>query len=132
MCSKSRATELDPWFGADKWLHFGVSTGLSASGYGLSSLVLEPRWQRATTGAVFSLTLGATKELVDATGSGDASYKDMTYNLAGTALGVGLGLLLDLWLSDEPRVEPVDTALRHSMLRHSMLGHPCWSAGFRF
>ena len=38
--SRAQATE-DAWWDRDKALHFGISAGLGAAGYGLSSLVLE-------------------------------------------------------------------------------------------
>jgi putative lipoprotein len=102
--SRAQATE-DAWWGRDKALHFGVSAGLGAAGYGLSSLVLEPRWQRAAAGAGFSLTLGAAKELADMHGSGTASGRDMAWNAIGTATGVGLAWLVDILLSAR-RTEP--------------------------
>lgn len=91
----ARAADPDPWFGPDKGLHFGVSVGLAAGGYGVSAVVLDERWQRALAGAGFSLTLGAGKELYDLTGHGDASWKDFTWDVVGTAVGVGIALLID-------------------------------------
>jgi putative lipoprotein len=93
------AEEADPWWGKDKALHFGVSVGLSAGGYGVSSLVLDERWQRATAGAAFSLTLGVGKELWDLSGHGNASYKDFAWDVAGTLVGTGLALAIDLAVS---------------------------------
>jgi putative lipoprotein len=90
-----QAADPDPWFGPDKALHFGISAGLSGGGYALSALVLERPWQRAVAGAGFSLTLGAGKELYDLSGHGDASWKDFTWDVAGTAVGVGIALLVD-------------------------------------
>lgn len=95
----ARAAEPDPWWGRDKALHFGVSAGLSAGGYAASSLVLEERWQRATAGATFSLTLGAGKELYDSTGNGHASAKDFAWDVAGTAVGTAIALLVDVLVS---------------------------------
>ena len=92
----ARAADEDPWWGRDKALHFGVSAGLGASGYALSSLAFESRLERAAGGAAFSLTLGAGKELYDLSGGGDASWKDFTWDVAGTSVGVGLALLVDL------------------------------------
>ncbi|MBI3202649.1 MAG: hypothetical protein HYZ29_14010 [Myxococcales bacterium] len=102
------ADEPDPWWGRDKALHFGVSSGLAAGGYAASSLVLEPRWQRAASGAGFALTLGASKELYDATGPGHPSAKDFTWDLAGAAVGTALALLVDVLVS--PRSAPVRDA----------------------
>jgi putative lipoprotein len=95
LTTKARAADPDPWFGPDKGLHFGVSVGLAAGGYGVSAIVLNERWQRALAGSAFSLTLGAGKELYDLTGHGDASWKDFTWDVVGTAVGVGIALLID-------------------------------------
>ena len=95
--SRAQATEDGSW-GRDKALHFGVSAGLGATGYGLSSLVLKPRWQRAASGAGFSLSLGAAKEIMDMHGTGTASERDMAWNVVGTATGVGLAWLADILL----------------------------------
>ncbi len=86
----------DPWWGRDKALHLGLSAGLAAAGYGVSSIWFDPAWQRASAGAAFALTIGAGKELADWAGYGDPSYKDMLYDLAGTSLGVMLAYLVDL------------------------------------
>jgi len=63
---------------------------------------LDERWQRATVGAGFALTLGVSKELYDATGRGDASAKDLTWDVAGAAVGVALALLVDFVVSGSP------------------------------
>lgn len=98
----------DSWFGQDKALHFGVSAALAGGGYAASMLLWEPPWQRATAGALFSLTLGTAKELHDLAGHGDASLRDFAWDVAGTAVGVGVALSLDFLLSPrhEPRREP--------------------------
>jgi putative lipoprotein len=96
LAAPAQASEEDPWWGRDKALHFGVSAGLGASGYALSSLAFESRLERAAAGAAFSLTLGAGKELYDLSGGGDASWKDFTWDVAGTSVGVGLALLVDM------------------------------------
>lgn len=95
------AEEADPWWGRDKALHFGVSAGLAGGGYAVSSLVFDERWQRATAGASFALTLGAGKELYDLAGHGDASFKDFAWDIAGTALGTGVALLIDVVVSGD-------------------------------
>lgn len=95
----ARAQEADPWWGRDKALHFGVSASLAAGGYAVSSTVLDERWQRASAGAGFALTLGVGKELYDATGHGSASGKDLAWDAAGTAVGVALALLVDVLIT---------------------------------
>ena len=106
----------DEWFGTDKALHFGVSAALSGGGYGVASLAFDEKWARATTGAVFSLTLGAAKEFYDLAGHGDASWKDFTWDIAGTAVGTGIALLIDVAVSgshrDQPADRPVGLAVR--------------------
>lgn len=104
MSSAAAAEEPDPWWGRDKALHFGVSAGLAAGGYAASTLVLDERWQRATAGASFALSLGAAKELYDAQGHGHASAKDFTWDVAGAAVGTALALVVDLILA--PRASP--------------------------
>ena len=105
------ADDRDPWLGPDKALHFGVSVGLAAGGYGASALVLDRPWQRAVAGGAFSLTLGAGKELYDLSGHGDPSWKDFTWDVLGTAVGLGIALLVDAALDkDSPKQEPSRTA----------------------
>ena len=106
----ARAADPDPWFGPDKALHFGFSAGLAAGGYGVSALVLDKPWQRAVAGASFSLTLGAGKELYDLTGHGDPSWRDFTWDVIGTAVGVGVALLIDAAVSNSTREKTVRTS----------------------
>jgi len=100
------AADPDPWLGPDKALHFGVSVALGGGGYALSALFLEHPWQRALAGSGFSLTLGAGKELYDLSGHGDASWKDFTWDVAGTAVGVGVALLVDAIASGDRPAKP--------------------------
>jgi len=100
----------DSWWGRDKALHFGVSAALGAAGYGLSSLVFEDRAVRVAASAGLALAAGIGKELYDASGHGTASVKDLTWDAAGTTLGVGLAFTLDWALSRKDR--PSATAAR--------------------
>jgi len=109
----------DDWLGRDKALHFGVSAVLGGGGYAASTLFLEPRWQRATAGAAFSLTLGAAKELHDLAGRGDPSWRDFTWDVAGTAVGVGLGLVLDLLLTPDGEASPSSASPAAELSRSS-------------
>jgi len=93
------AKDPDPWFGRDKALHFGVSAGLAAGGYAALSPWLDSRAERALGGAAFSLTLGASKELWDLAGHGDPSWRDFTWDVLGTALGVALAVGVDALVS---------------------------------
>jgi putative lipoprotein len=93
------ASDPDPWFGPDKALHFGVSAGLAAGGYAALSPWLDTRGERALGGAAFSLTLGAGKELWDLAGHGDPSWRDFTWDVLGTAVGVALAVGVDALVS---------------------------------
>ncbi|GMV16728.1 MAG: hypothetical protein HS104_28395 [Polyangiaceae bacterium] len=97
------AEETDPWWGRDKALHFGVSAGLAAGAYATSSFVLDERWQRASAGAGFSITLGAGKELYDAAGYGHPSAKDFAWDVAGAAVGTAIALLVDVLIAPKQR-----------------------------
>lgn len=93
----------DAWWGRDKALHFGVSAALGGAGYGLSSLVFDDRALRVISSAGLALAAGIGKELYDASGHGTASFKDLTWDAAGTTFGVGLCFSLDLALSKRDR-----------------------------
>ncbi len=97
----SRARADDAWFAPDKGLHFGVSLGLAAGGYALSSVWLSPPRYRALVGFSFALSMGLAKEVWDAAGHGDPSGRDVTWDilggLTGTALAWGVDLALKRW-----------------------------------
>ena len=96
---RAAASGSDPWFGPDKALHFGVSLALGAGGYAASSPWLETRSERALAGGAFSLTLGAGKELWDLAGHGDPSWRDFTWDVVGSAVGVALAAGVDALVS---------------------------------
>ena len=85
----------DPWFAPDKALHFSVSAGLAGLGYGGTALFSEDRAVRVAVGAGFALSLGIAKELADLAGLGHPSWKDFTWDVAGTAVGLVASWLLD-------------------------------------
>lgn len=101
LCGTASASEADPWFGQDKALHFGFSVVLSAGGYAASSAFLDTRTQRALAGSAFSLTLGAGKELWDLSGHGDPSWRDFTWDIVGTAVGIAAAVGVAAWLSSK-------------------------------
>jgi putative lipoprotein len=104
--SNAHADE-DAWWGTDKALHFGVSALVAGGGYGVSTLLVEPRWQRFGLGVSAALTVGAAKELYDASGHGDASYRDLVWDAAGGLVGASMALLLDIAL-DRPSESTAD------------------------
>ena len=97
----------DPWLGRDKLLHFSLSVGISGASYAASLPLFDAPWQRALFAAGVTLGLGAGKELYDATGHGDASWRDFTWDVLGCALGVGVALVLDLALWEPARAGPL-------------------------
>jgi putative lipoprotein len=96
----------DSWLGLDKGKHFGASAVLATGGYAASMLVVPEPWQRAALGGGFALTLGIAKELYDATGQGDPSLRDLTWDVIGCALGAGVALLVDYALRAPRKTEP--------------------------
>lgn len=106
------AADPDPWLGRDKMLHFGVSTGLAAGGYAVSSLIWEGRSERLAAGAGFSLAIGAAKELYDMAGYGDPSWRDFAWDVVGTGAGLLLAWGIDeLFFRPRSSVKPSRQAL---------------------
>jgi putative lipoprotein len=91
----ARAADPDPWFGSDKALHFTISAGIAGAGYGITTAFAEDRWKAWAVGGGAALAAGALKEGFDATGSGDPSWKDFTWDLIGAAVGLALAWGID-------------------------------------
>jgi uncharacterized protein YfiM (DUF2279 family) len=85
----------DEWWGRDKALHLGVSAGIAAGAYGVAALAWKEPWKRALVGGGTALFAGAAKETYDGVGPGDPSGRDLAWDAAGTAVGVGLALSID-------------------------------------
>ncbi len=85
----------DPWFGRDKGLHFAASFGLATGGYAIGAVAVDRRWVGVLMGTGISLTLGASKEALDAAGLGTPSWKDFAWDCLGTLLGVGVSVTFD-------------------------------------
>jgi len=94
--SGSAHADQDDWFGRDKLLHFSVSAGLAAGGYGIATTFVDARGHALAIGGGFAFGLGIAKELYDATGAGDPSWKDLTWDAIGTIAGLALGWTIDL------------------------------------
>lgn len=94
-CLAADPVDPDPWFGRDKFLHFGVSAAIAAGGYGLGKATIGGYAGPAILGSSLSLAAGATKELIDLAGYGDPSWRDLTWDVIGTAVGTGLCLGID-------------------------------------
>jgi putative lipoprotein len=96
----ARAADPDPWFGPDKALHLTVSTLVAGAGYGMTSLFTDRIAARMAFGAGLGVAVGAGKELLDLTGFGDPSWKDFTWDVIGTAVGIGIAVTIDLAVQD--------------------------------
>lgn len=96
-----RAQDDDPWLSRDKALHFDVSAGIAAAGYGVSAgWLVDARWKALAIGGGVALAAGAGKELLDATHvlGGDPSWRDFTWDIVGTVAGLAIAWGIDLLL----------------------------------
>lgn len=107
----ARATDPDPWLGKDKTLHFSASALIAGGTYAATAPFFKARYPPLLIGAAFTLAVGGIKEGIDATGAGDPSWKDFTWDVIGAASG-----LLVAWL--------VDFAIRGVSDAHPALGEP--------
>jgi len=97
--ARAQSADADPWVARDKALHFDVSAGLAAAGYGVSAgWLVDARWKALAVGGGVALVAGASKELIDATHvfGGDPSWKDFTWDAIGTVAGLLLAWGVDL------------------------------------
>jgi putative lipoprotein len=93
--ARAGAAEPDPWFGRDKLLHFSAAGSLAVIGYANASMLTESRPARAATGGALAVGAGVAKELWDLDGHGDASWRDLTWDVLGAATGVLVSLGVD-------------------------------------
>jgi putative lipoprotein len=126
----------DPWFAPDKALHFSFSAGLAGLGYGGAALVTEDRAIRLVVGGSLALGAGIAKELLDLAGLGHPSWKDLVWDVAGTAVGLVVSWLLDRFVLTplaQPRPELHRSALRKDVgeVLHASLVDPCCPVGGR-
>jgi putative lipoprotein len=87
--------EDDPWFGHDKALHFGASALIAAGGYAGAALATDDTRVRLAVGGGLALSAGVAKELWDLSGHGDASWRDLTWDVVGTATGLVVAAAID-------------------------------------
>lgn len=99
VAARAAQADEDPWFGPDKALHFTLSAAIAGGGYAiavpLTQGVDDPRRWRLAAGAGLAIAAGAGKEISDRYDGGDASWRDFTWDLIGTATGVGIAWLID-------------------------------------
>jgi putative lipoprotein len=97
MTSEARAQQqnADPWFGHDKALHFAASASIATIAYGGAALKTEDRSTRVAAAITIALGAGVLKETWDLAGHGDASWRDLTWDVVGTATGVLFAYAID-------------------------------------
>jgi putative lipoprotein len=106
----------DRWLGPDKLLHFGACAGIAGAGYGAGAVLSEDRWPRFAIGGGLALSIGVGKELWDLAGHGDPSWRDLAWDVLGTAAGLGIAYGIDRLLSRDsgepkPAPPPAETVL---------------------
>src|SRR5437667_5464812 len=86
--ARADSANADPWFGRDKLLHFAASGSLAVVGYASASMLTENRPARIGAGAALAVGAGVAKELWDLDGHGDASWRDLSWDLIGATTGL--------------------------------------------
>jgi len=92
---RAHAQENDAWFGHDKALHFAASASIAVVAYGGTALATSDRPTRVAVAAGVALAAGVGKEAWDLSGHGDASWRDLTWDVVGTATGVLVAYAID-------------------------------------
>jgi putative lipoprotein len=110
--ARAMAQAVDPWFGPDKALHFGISAGLAAGGYGLGSALQGSVPDRLLLGAGVALAGGVGKELMDLAIAGQPSWRDLAWDAMGTATGLLVAWTIDELLAPRPRRPPPPAPVR--------------------
>ena len=94
-----QAADSDAWFGHDKALHFGASASIAVVTYAGASFKTEHRPTRVAAAFCVALGAGILKEGWDLAGHGDASWRDLTWDVVGTTTGVLVAYAIDWALS---------------------------------
>lgn len=101
----------DPWFGPDKVLHFEASASIAVVVYAGASFQTESRPKRAVAAASVALSAGIAKELWDLSGHGDASWRDLTWDVIGATTGTLVAYVID-WAVSRLRGPPGPVPVR--------------------
>jgi putative lipoprotein len=96
LSSQALAQSSDPWFAEDKAKHFAASGLIAASGYSIGALSFDARYKALLLGGGLALSAGIAKETYDLAGYGNPSWRDLTWDVIGTAVGLGLAWGVDL------------------------------------
>lgn len=93
--TRAEIVNSDYWHGGDKALHFMGSMPFGMLGASVFSDAQTPT-ERFFYGTLLGSLPGLAKEIHDIRQpSADASYKDMTFNILGAAVGAALVILID-------------------------------------
>lgn len=114
---EARADDTDPWFGHDKVLHFGASAFIAAEAYGITAAFSDTRAVRLAVGGGVALAAGAGKELYDLSGHGDPSWRDFTWDVIGTVVGLAIAYGVDLAFSNVDAKHPALASPRSLVIR---------------
>jgi putative lipoprotein len=90
--------EPDPWWGQDKAVHFSACFVFAGDGYATASVLTKQDSYRVLAGFAVASAAGAAKELYDRSTGGDASWRDLTWDLLGATTGTAISWLIDRYL----------------------------------
>ena len=85
----------DDLFGRDKALHFAACAGIALGGYGGTTLFTPARPPRLLVGGGLALFAGVAKEIADRYTGGDPSWRDLGWDVIGTATGLTVAYAVD-------------------------------------
>ena len=74
----------DPWFGGDKLQHFFTSAVVQSMSYGALRAAGVNHGPALAGATVTTLTVGVAKEVHDLQVKNEFSYRDLTWDVAGT------------------------------------------------
>jgi uncharacterized protein YfiM (DUF2279 family) len=93
--ARTSAADGDRWFARDKARHFWVSVFATSFVYIAARESNLRRDEAAAVAVGATFALGAGKELHDKRRHGDFSWKDVTWNLIGAGVAVGIARAAD-------------------------------------
>jgi putative lipoprotein len=98
IASSEALAEPDRWWATDKALHFSACFMLAGDGYATASVLSEREPYRLLTGFGLAFVAGAAKEAYDKSNGGDASWRDLTWDVVGAATGAAISWIIDRYV----------------------------------